>query len=375
MKKYNHHMKWIYRMIFLLLVIVSCTEMDDYKQFVEGGEISYTGKIDSVIVFPGDGRVLVQGLFRSDPKVTNCRIYWNSMNDSIDVPVVRTNGTDTLRQVIHLPENLYNFQIHTFDALGNKSVPVYAVGQSYGAAYKESINNRLILRQMVDNQDKVTIVWRDIDKTLGPVATEVRYESTTGGTKTARFSIDATESILPSDYQQGTDMEYRSLYLPDTLAIDTFYTSYSPIDGDFYFKKEGWEIIDFSNQHSSGENDVRNLIDGTEATRWHSNARAGFSYPHWVTIDLGVRKTISSVSVWRTTMEVNDVRGPDNMQFLVSDDLDEWTDLGTYTFNRFIDGPQFYPLEEPVAGRYFKLFCIDGPQTYVVLGELDLYVK
>src|SRR4051812_48066903 len=75
----------------LLLLIVfalgACTKMDDYKKKYEpNGAISYPGKLDSVQVFSGRNRVLLMGLFTSDPKIVKYKVYWNSKQDSIETP-------------------------------------------------------------------------------------------------------------------------------------------------------------------------------------------------------------------------------------------------------------------------------------------------
>ncbi len=62
-------MKNLYNKLIVLallvvgLVIFSCSDEDEYLKYVEGGEISYTGKIDSLKVYPGLNRVRIEGLF------------------------------------------------------------------------------------------------------------------------------------------------------------------------------------------------------------------------------------------------------------------------------------------------------------------------
>ena len=137
----------IYKLLFLsaftIMVSAGCTDMNEYTKFLEGGEIEYTGKIDTVAVLAGDGRVAVTGRFGSDPKVVNCRIYWNLRADWVEVPV-DLSQSNQLYKIIELPENSYSFEIMTYDKLGNSSIPVTATGSSYGDSYKSSLSNRLI---------------------------------------------------------------------------------------------------------------------------------------------------------------------------------------------------------------------------------------
>ncbi|GAB3417610.1 hypothetical protein GCM10027516_11500 [Niabella aquatica] len=361
----------MYLSILSFILIASCAKIDDYKKFVEGGEISYTGKIDSVKVYPGDGRVLIQGLFRSDPKVTSCRIYWNGLKDSLEVPVTRTGGTDTVKQFIQLPENLYNFQIYTYDALGNKSVPVYATGRSYGDAYKTSLSNRLVLSAVINANNDVTINWRNIDKTLGAFATEITYTDNSNNEQRVTTSVNTTTSLL-KDCKTGAPLKYRTLYLPDTLAIDTFYTAYRSYQ-NFMFDKTNWKVVDFSSNHGGNDNRVENFIDGTAATRWHT--LVGRTYPHFAVVDMQGKKTITGFGLQITTYEKpdGDNRAPDTFQMLVSDDNVTWSNLGTFNFNRFLNAEQLYNLGAPITARYFKFIGVTGPENNMVLGEINIY--
>ena len=55
-------------MLLLAGTYMACTKSDDYKKFTAKGEISYTGKLDSVKIMSGNNRVYIRGLFLSDPK-------------------------------------------------------------------------------------------------------------------------------------------------------------------------------------------------------------------------------------------------------------------------------------------------------------------
>ena len=50
-----------------------------------------------------------------------------------------------------------------------------------------------------------------------------------------------------------------------------------------------------------------------------------------------------------------------------------WTDLGTYDFNRFVNGEQNYVMGSLVRARYFKFVGVAGPQDYMVMGEISAY--
>ena len=209
-----------------ITALTSCTKMDDFKKYVEGGEISYTGRVDSLKIRSGRNRVLVQGLFISDRKVTKCKIYWNSRQDSLVVPVERKLTVDTLKKyVTNLLEGNYNFEIITYDASGNPSIPVVKSGvKVYGDNYAASLINNPISDVSLEGTT-ATITWGGLDKTSGAQYMDVSYVNTAGTQIKAKKLINAATATL-SDYKYRSTFDYRTVYLPDTMAIDTFYTAY-----------------------------------------------------------------------------------------------------------------------------------------------------
>ncbi|VTR55252.1 DUF4998 domain-containing protein [Sphingobacterium thalpophilum] len=228
--------KWTYSFMYVALLVMvlaaACKKMDDYKKYIaDRPVITYTGKVDSVKVYPGENRVMIKGLLVSDPKIVEVRIYWNSRQDSLVVPVKRSAGVDTLKAYINnLGDGVYNFEIVTFDQQKNKSVRVYAIGRSYGENYQLSLLNRPALEANTGSNGLTSISFSSLDANSGAQSTEIKYTKITGGEAVVSLPLSQASLQLPSDYKIGTALAYRTKYLPDTLAIDTFYTEYSRIN-------------------------------------------------------------------------------------------------------------------------------------------------
>src|SRR4051812_22097328 len=112
MKKIN-----IVLILFVLAVTtVCCSKWDDYKKYTTTGEITYTGKMDSVKIYPGKLRIKMTGLLPADPNITRCKIKWNSGNDSIEYNITKSTGVDTFNKIINVPEGVNSFTVQTFDA-------------------------------------------------------------------------------------------------------------------------------------------------------------------------------------------------------------------------------------------------------------------
>jgi hypothetical protein len=262
----NHKIFKCITIIFCVIAFASCKKMDDYKKYIEDQPVlNYTGKVDSVKVFSGQNRVLIQGLLVSDPKIKEARIYWDGRRDSIVVPINRTFGVDTLKAAINnLEDRVYNFEIVTFDDQGNKSVKVYAFGRSYGQNYLLSLINRPIAVNSLKTYDNTfSATFSNVDRTLGIFATEVKYTDQNGTEKIKRLGIDENALSL-TNVKIGEKMSYRSLYLPDTLCLDTFYTDFTEFKPALtYYRNMGYP---FTPTNLSGRWGV--------LENWESNAAA-----------------------------------------------------------------------------------------------------
>lgn len=211
----------------VILLLPSCIKEDDYKKFTEGGEISYTGKLDSVKVFSGKNRVVIQGLLIADPKVTKCVIYWNNLADSVIIPVTRTENVDTLKvELTNMIEGVHNFIIYTYDNAGNQSVPTYKSGRVYGDRYLSTLSNRPINNAYTDEAGLTRIEWGVMDKLSGIFATDMTYTDASGQQKVLRIPVDSALTML-TNFKEKTNIQFRTMFRPDTLSIDTFYTTYT----------------------------------------------------------------------------------------------------------------------------------------------------
>lgn len=266
-------------------LLAACSKSDDYKEkFISnGGEIIYVGKVDSLRIKSGNRRVLVNALISPDPKVTFCRIYWDNKADSVSVPIAHSGKGDTLNRILTgLQEGRHTFEVVTFDASGNRSVTVTASGAVYGERYEASLSNRPVLSGELLPSGNTSIVWGEFDLSSGARASVVSYTKTDGSTATVTSPVEQMTTTLPS-YKSGSKYNYRTVYLPDSASIDTFYTAWQSMGVKFeitsqYVKNAG---PDFKN--SAGGNDrwrtpadwvtnadVRNAngIGGLDAGSW-----------------------------------------------------------------------------------------------------------
>ncbi|MGJ7033080.1 DUF4998 domain-containing protein [Niabella hirudinis] len=370
----------IYLTVFLALVI-SCEKMDAYKDvFQKGKEISYPGILDSAKVLPGNGRVMITGLFTSDPKIVKYRIYWNGGLDSLEKGIIRSAGVDTVRQIIgNLPEGNTSFGIRTFDVKGNPSVLVSVSGNIYGNNYQTGIINRGIKSAEFNTAAGLVIDWIEANPTL--VATSVAYTAINGSQKIF-WTVDnkAHKDTIP-DFKPGASIGVRSRYLPEPASIDTF----TVLKADTLkilapFDRTNWIVTGFSDQEATGEgvNNGRAVFafDGDPATFWHSQWDAAQPvYPHWVSVDMGTSNVISGLLIF-PRQGGGGAGTPKDGKIEVSTDGTTWAAAGTFVVGNSNTAYQKIVLKQPTAAvRYVKVTFLTNysGQPWLGIAELNMF--
>ncbi len=221
--------KLLYNIIIALIVICSGTScenfMDVHEEFIQGGERIYAPIVDSVSVFGGNNRVVVKLRYFNGNNLDKTVVYWNDYLDSMVVSLASyniTKGLDSIEvNIPNLEENSYSFNIVNYDKFGNKSLSVPAFGNSYGALYQASINNRTI-REKFNSGNQFIIRWSAASDNF--VHTEVKYLNESNQevvvTKGRGEEYSYPKSI-------NNRFVYRSAYLPEENAVDIFYTEWS----------------------------------------------------------------------------------------------------------------------------------------------------
>jgi hypothetical protein len=287
---------------------------NNYKEYLEGGEIIYPGKADSLTAHPGKNRIELQWLIKSDPSISSAIIYWNNKEKSREIPISRTQGTDTVKVLLeNLEEQTYTFEVYTLDRDRNKSVAAEIIGAVYGNKYRSTLINRAIRRINITKEGDLEITWETAD--AGTLAEELTYTDING--KTNAISVDASlDVVCLENFNPSASLWLSTVFIPDSTAIDTFKTTFEEIAFEV---KETIAEVDrskFSLKNLPGDknepNNVANAIqqiwtnayscDGTPyITRaWAITACDDlWPFPYWFTIDLGAAYNLSSFTLWQ----------------------------------------------------------------------------
>lgn len=221
---FKHKMLTLSVLLIGLMVFASCTKWNDFEKYLEGGETIYSGKVDSIQIFPGFYRVRFVGKLTPDPKVQRVAISWSDglNGDSISIPLTGTMEGRYIDTILKIDqEGTLNFTVQTFDDAGNKSLIERTTGLVYGNNFTEDLPNRTITSAVFGViGDRLRINWGLMDKTLHPFKTVIRYVNLQGDTVSVSTTIDQDATVI-----EGVNVEsglsYYTGFLPDTTSIDT----------------------------------------------------------------------------------------------------------------------------------------------------------
>jgi hypothetical protein len=280
----------------IVLIFLSCKSQESiYEEYVVPNGHSYPGKVLDVVTYPGKGRIQIEWKNGSDPKVVKARISWNNDTEGIDVDI--QPDIDTVRKVIEpLDENTYTFQIRTYDARGNASIPVEVTGTVYGELFESSLQNRKIKSRSFDGCN-LSIEWEEADKT--DLGVHLTYKDKDNEPQT--IIVDSSESATElGSFNVNEPLVYYSMVKPDSLALDIFR---APLVSTMIehpvieIPKGNWVGHPLPDDMAlNGSYPLSNFWDGNTGNFVHSVDPV--TLPCTFTWDLGVTVKLSRMKLW-----------------------------------------------------------------------------
>jgi len=360
--------------IFLLAgAFAGCKKMDStFKQYVVPGGLVYTAKVTSPIVYTGRNRIKIAWLRGADPSVTKTKIYWNSKQDSVIVATPATG--DTISVIIpNLEEKQYNFVAITYDDKGHSSVPVELLGESFGDKYDASLLARPIVSSELDEAGNMNITWAAANTTGGAYATDVQYTDVNDKTQTRRFLVSDEISTI-TDYKVGTTYQYRTVYIPNLLGIDSFYTPYITQYVAAKIKKAGLVVTADSFAATSQlplGGPAKFAFDDDIKTFWHTHHTPAPvpPFPHWLMVDM-----VKTINVTRVELTCRPGVSNTFTEFTMQGSMNgtTWTSYDSFTLVQK-DPTQSFVLTGTPKMRYIRIYATKGPNAYANLAEFSVF--
>nr|WP_294869704.1 DUF4998 domain-containing protein [uncultured Pedobacter sp.] len=365
-------LKYYITIAAISIIFIACSKMDStYIDFTKKGSITYVGSADSVKVHSGKNRMKLSWKL-IDPTATKAVIYWNNKSDSLSVPIVTSNESNIVDLWLNdMTEGSYSFDIYLFDKNNNKSIMVNAIGQVYGNNYIESLLDRPIKRAIYE-KDTVQITWGIPDVTV--IGTEVKYTDKQNVKHVLNIPVDSlTTKLAQFNFSQNETFEYRTLYVPDSLSIDTFYTVAKTVKATgppVEYNRSTWTSGTEDYDIPSGRT-PQNALDGKTSTVWHMDKTHG--YPHTASFDMGTVNYVTGLFyVQRTPLD----GAAKLVEIQISTDNVTWNSLGAFTMENS-GTKQYLEFFEPRNFRYFKMVFKSDYKNglFTAIAEIGAYKR
>lgn len=358
-------------------LMTACGDMYDiHEKYLEMGEETYLGAVQDLNAYSGFNRIKLEWYLNADPRISSCVITWEGGENPVEVPVQENRVVkDPMSTIINLPEGKYIFNMITRSDTGKESLVRTIAGEVYGSNYQAGLSAQGI-NSMSANLTGVTINWTSAERCI---ETKLTYTNNEGIEKTVTQPEGEMTLILP-DAVLNTQFKLVSRYsLPDN-AIDDVQTTEKVMNFPAYYtvSKEEWNEIhnqyidvdrtgwgvEANTEELTGEGAVNGhkeaLIDGDLNTFWHSQwdgEGKNPPLPHIITFDIQQTQNILSIELARRKDNL-DLKA---VMFSISDDKENWTELGKLDFpNDKVPNAQIILLPKAVSGRYFRTTVTDS---------------
>ena len=219
---------------FLLVGLVLGISISCSSDSSESLEISsaFQAQVKSLVAYPGHNRVKLH-IFLEDEKVDYCALFRNGSNDSI---VIRKDEIkDGIAELIveGLEEGSHTFEARAYDQQHNPSaISVVTQGKAYGDKYISTLSARAVKDKIFITGKNPVLEWSDARD--NEVALRLFYTDKEG--KDRRLDVKSgQQSVTMGGYQENSDIDYYSMFLPEPACIDTFYSGRITIPAPTYY--------------------------------------------------------------------------------------------------------------------------------------------
>ena len=371
----------LFTLIFgLTLLFNACQDMEDiHSEYLRDGDIIYAPKPLIIETFAGHNRIALKYYLINAVNINKCVIEWEDGTNTKTIDITPSVPLDSVDIILtDMEEKSYIFKIHTIDKFGNRSIKEQVTGSSYAAKYLSGLTNRpLVSIEGGGTTDSLIVTWGTAQN--GNTGVELMYKNGAGEmvSKMVRPEDDIT---IIKDWESESEMSYKSFFIPEETAIDTFVVDPNSVTLPAFIEFKGekiektnWEIVDFSTEEP-GEGAPNGLasaaIDNDLSTFWHTQwDGASPGYPHFFTVDM---KDVVKINKIETFRRPGDNRGQTRFEIHTSLDGVNYTNQGSFEYDPN-SASQIYQFGKLPMARYIKYTATAGSNFFAFLAELDIY--
>jgi hypothetical protein len=271
MKKMNKFFALVASLLTILVVEISCDDIDDiHSKYAGREERVYLGKVDSLKVYPGFGRSKVTWYIGADPRIEQTVIYWNMRRDSIVKDFVRTTTGLQKDSIIieNLPERSILYEFRNKNSKGETSLYSSIAVSAWGENFASDLPGRKLVMSEYDyGLLQYKLGFSPAIPGDSVVYSQVVYKDNTGTENTVKIERN-TDMVVLTNYPDGGEYQFRNVFfLPQ--GMDTVYGNYNTFKAPVATFEKGEKLSLKGN--ASSRYFKRDVIDGrTSLYEWNA---------------------------------------------------------------------------------------------------------
>ncbi|MDD3036548.1 DUF4998 domain-containing protein [Bacteroides sp.] len=292
-------------LLALMAGLSSCTDLTGtFEDFQGDGEITYSGKIDSLVIKEGLNKIQVEGFLYYAGTAKEAVIQWEDQQKIVSLDGYSKN--DRLAVLVdNLKEGLYVFKVFTLDKDKNRSVISTLQANVYGEKFIAA-QNPVSYTATFTERNTVEIEWADIPKLSKAV---LEYTDNQDNLQQIDILPENAKTVIYK-FKPGTSLKITTYVKPSEKALE-----YIPLKPEYYKLPDELydpEMIDrrlFKNMAMASDAKqnhggvVENMWDGNDETYMHTTDNLGV--PCHITLDTGEENyltegkiTMRSIFIW-----------------------------------------------------------------------------
>lgn len=231
--------KYSINLLVIVVLFASCSKDTENTSTKDPDDVIETpifeGYAKDLVSYPGHNRVKLTFESSSD-NVDYFVLSWTNKESKLVTKTVNKNEAKLgIFEVIieDLTEGFHSFEVLAYDKAKKPAKAARTTkAQVYGANYISSLHNRVIRETTFLFKKDPVLDW--LDARPEEIAVDIYYTNVTGNPDTIRMLHTEKTTTLPKHLEKS-EIKYRSLYLPVSTSIDTFYTAPVTLPAQNYY--------------------------------------------------------------------------------------------------------------------------------------------
>ena len=365
--RYLKHIKIILS-ISLIAVCIGCNDMDKIHEQYLGGEIIYSGKLDTLLVRPGMYRAQLEGYTHLLGNSNKVIIEFENRTEVFDID----NNVSEIYSVIieNLEEDFYEFDVTTQDQEGNVSVPQTVSGYAVGDIFVEDQSPREINDFSFESDGNYVNFFGNAESEF-VIFTTLDYDNENNEVVRDTLFFEENRKRLYQYKPNGniitTSVIQSGLDGIDSISLNPLnYTMpelpYSMLNKN-YFRLVGMPSDNPGTYNNANPNEY--LFDnnsdwsGDDTYTYNSGPN---SLPHHFTVDLGVNTDLRRIDIHSIDPEIESAHNPTLIQIWGRDNLD-FAETNSSSEDDFINAGWVLLKEQEVAGNETGMSSVIIPNS------------